>query len=88
MATRTSKRFVFLIKVKLSKLVCDKFINAEIVIALLKPNLLPRRESKTVQKESDLDTEANPPCSGFVQVTETMTNFNFISAPETCHSQI
>ena len=88
MATRTSKRFVFLIQVKLSKLVCDKFINAEIVIALLKPNLLPRRESKAVQKEYGLDTGANPPCSGFGQVTETMTNFNFISALETCHSQI
>ena len=87
MATRTSKRFFFSY-LKLSKLVCDKFINGEIVIALLKPNLLPRRESKAVQKEYGLDTRANPPCSGFGQVTETMTNFNFISALETCHSQI
>ena len=66
-------------------MVCDKFINAEIVIALLKSNLLPRRESKAVQKEYGLDTGANPQRSGFVQLTETMTNFNFISATKTCH---
>ena len=81
MATRTSKRFFFFSYLKLSKLVCDKFINGEIVIALLKPNLLPRRESKAVQKEYGLDTGANPPCSEFEQVTETMTNFKlYISA--------
>ena len=76
-------------------LIRNKF---EIEINSLTPKLLllywnqtcfpARRESKAVQKEYGLDTGANPPCSGFVQVTETMTNFNFISAPETYHSQI
>ena len=74
--------------VKLSKLVSDKFIHSEVVIAPKLPNLLPRRESKAGQKGYGLDAGANPPCSEFKQVTETMTNFNFISAPETCHSQI
>lgn len=61
--------------------------NGEVVIAP-KPNLPPRRESKAGQKEYGLDAGANPPCSEFEQVTDTMTNFNFISAPDTCRSQI
>lgn len=65
-------------------MVSDKFINSEVVIAPKVPNLLPRCESKAGQKEYDLDSGANPPCSEFKQVTETMTNFNFLSAPETC----
>ena len=56
---------VVIVWVKLSKVVSDKFINGEVVIAP-KPNLLPRRDSKAGQKEYGLDAGANPSCSEFV----------------------